>query len=95
MNRKQKKMLLRIIIASVMMIVLNLIPVKGWARLALYLAAYLVIAFDVLRKAGRGIVNRRVFDENFLVAIATVGAFALAAYEKSGDYNEATVTIST
>lgn len=89
MNKKQKKMLTRIIIASVMVILLNIVPVRGLLQLLLYLAAYLVIGYDILKKAGKGIVNRRVFDENFLMAIATVGAFALAIYSGSGDYNEA------
>lgn len=89
MNKKQKKMLTRIIITAVMLIGLKFIPVEGIIRLALYLAAYLVIGYDILRKAGKGILNGRVFDENFLMAIATVGAFALAIYERSGDYNEA------
>ena len=89
MNKKQKKMLIRIIIASVMVILLNLIPLTGIVRLTLYLAAYLVIGYDILKKAGKGILNRRMFDENFLMAIATVGAFALAIYSRSGDYNEA------
>ena len=89
MNKKQKKMLVRIIIASVMVILLNIVPVKGLFQLLLYLAAYLVIGYDILKKAGKGIVNRRVFDENFLMAIATVGAFVLAIYSGSGDYNEA------
>ena len=89
MNKKQKKMLTRIIIASVMVILLNIVPVRGLLQLLLYLAAYLVIGYDILRKAGKGIVNRRVFDENFLMAIATVGAFVLAIYSGSGDYNEA------
>lgn len=89
MNKKQKKMLIRIIIATVMVIVLNFIPTTGILRLALYLAAYLIIGYDILKKAGKGILNRRVFDENFLMAVATVGAFALAIYSKSGDYNEA------
>lgn len=89
MNKKQKKMLTRIIIAAVMVIGLNFIPVEGWLRLGLYLAAYLIIGYDILRKAWRGILNRRVFDENFLMAIATVGAFALAIYSRNGDYNEA------
>ncbi len=80
MNKKQKKMLVRIIIASVMVILLNIVPVKGLFQLLLYLAAYLVIGYDILKKAGKGIVNRRVFDENFLMAIATVGAFVLAIY---------------
>lgn len=89
MNKKQKKMLMRIILAAVMVLGLNLIPPSGMPRLLLYLAAYLIIGYDILRKAGRGILNRRVFDENFLMAIATVGAFALAVYTGSGDYNEA------
>ena len=80
---------MRIIVAAVMVLGLNLIQVEGALRLVLYLAAYLVIGYDILKKAGRGIVNRRVFDENFLMAIATVGAFALAVYSRSGDYNEA------
>ena len=66
-----------------------LIPVTGLLRLALYLVVYIIIGYDILRKAGKGILNRRVFDENFLMAVATVGAFALAIYERSGDYNEA------
>lgn len=93
MNKKQKKMLIRIIIAAVMVIVLNFIPTTGILRLALYLAAYLIIGYDILKKAGKGILNRRVFDENFLMAVATVGAFALAIYSKSGDYNEAIAVI--
>ena len=82
-------MFIRILIASVMMLVFNLIPVTGILRLALYLAVYWVIGYDILKKAGKGIMNRRVFDENFLMAVATVGAFVLAIYSRSGDYNEA------
>ena len=89
MNKKQKKMLTRILICAVMLIALQFLPVTGLVRFALYLAAYLVIGFDILKKAGKGIKNGRVFDENFLMAVATIGAFALAIYEKSGDYNEA------
>ena len=89
MNKKQKKMLTRIIIAAAMLIALHFLPATGLVRLALYLVAYLVIGYDILRKAWKGILNRQVFDENFLMAIATVGAFALAIYEKSGDYTEA------
>ena len=89
MNKKQKKMLKRILLAAGMLIVCNIIPVTGALRLALFLAIYLVIGYDILRKAGLGIRNRQVFDENFLMAIATVGAFALAIYDRSGDYNEA------
>lgn len=89
MSRKQKKMLVRIIIAAAMTVLLNIIPISGILQLILYLAAYLVIGYDILRKAFRGIINGRMFDENFLMAIATAGAFALAIYTKSGDYNEA------
>ena len=89
MNKKQKKMLTRIIIASIMLIALYFIPVTGIVRLVCYLVVYGIIGYDILKKALKGIQNRRVFDENFLMAIATVGAFALAIYEKSGDYNEA------
>lgn len=89
MNKKQKKRLTRIVIASVMLIVLNLLPIDGIPRLVLFLAAYLVIGSDILQKAGKGILNRRVFDENFLMAVATVGALAIAIYDRTGDYNEA------
>ena len=89
MTKKQKKMLTRIIICAVMLVALQFLPITGIPRFALYLAAYLVIGYDILKKAGKGILNGRVFDENFLMAIATIGAFALAIYEKSGDYNEA------
>ena len=89
MTKKQKKMLTRILVCAVMLIALQFLPITGIPRFALYLAAYLVIGFDILKKAAKGIGNGRVFDENFLMAIATIGAFALAIYEKSGDYNEA------
>ena len=89
MTKKQKKMLSRILVTAVMLAALHFLPVTGWLRLALYLAAYVIIGYDILKKAGQGILNGRVFDENFLMAVATVGAFALAIYEKSGDYNEA------
>ena len=89
MNRKQKKMLARILTATAMLIALKLIPVTGVLQLALYLVAYLVIGYDILKKAWRGILNRQVFDENFLMAVATVGAFALAIVSRSGDYVEA------
>ena len=89
MNKKQKKRLFQIIVAAVMTVLLNLIPVTGMPRLILYIAAYMVIGYDILKKAVRGIFNGRVFDENFLMAIATIGAFVLAIYTKSGDYNEA------
>ena len=89
MNKKQKKMLLRITAAAVMLIALHFAPVRGWPRFALYLIPYLTIGYDILRKALRGIWNRQVFDECFLMAVATVGAIALAVYEGSGDYTEA------
>lgn len=89
MNKKQKKMLIRILISIVLLITLNLIHLKGIINLGFYLIIYVIIGYDILKKAGKGILNRRIFDENFLMAIATIGAFALAIYEKSGDYNEA------
>ena len=89
MTKKQKKMLLRILSTAVLLAALHFLPVEGWLRLGAYLLTYLVIGYDILRKAGRGILNGQVFDENFLMAVATVGAFALAIYERSGDYNEA------
>lgn len=89
MNKKQRKMLTRIIIALVMTVGLLFIDITGWLRLALYLVVYLIIGYDILKKAWLGIIHGRVFDENFLMAVATVGAFALAIYEKSGDYLEA------
>ena len=89
MNKKQKKMLARILIAAAMLIALKLIPVTGILQLALYLVVYGIIGYDILKKAWKGILNRQVFDENFLMAVATIGAFALAIYERSGDYVEA------
>lgn len=89
MSKKQKKMLTRIMATAFGVILLNFVPVTGILRFTLYLAVYLVIGYDILKKAGRGILNRRMFDENFLMAVATIGAFALAVYSKSGDYNEA------
>ena len=88
MNKKQKKMLARIIISAVMLIVLHFIPVTGIAEFVLYFADYLIIGYDILKKAGKGILNRQIFDENFLMSVATLGAFILAIYEQSGDYVE-------
>ena len=88
MKKKQKKMLIRIIICAVMLIALQFIPVTGIVKLGLYLVAYLVIGYDILRKAVKGILNRQVFDENFLMTVATVGAFIQAVSTKSGDYLE-------
>lgn len=82
-------MLTRIIIAAALLIILHFIPVTGIPRFICYLAVYLEIGYDILKKAFKGIKNGQMFDENFLMAIATVGAFGLAVYEKSGDYNEA------
>ncbi len=82
MNKKQKKVFIRIIIAFALIIILKWIPVEGYVRFALYMVPYLVIGYDILRKAGKGVLNRQVFDENFLMVVATVGAIAL------GDYTE-------
>ncbi|MBD9016941.1 MAG: cadmium-translocating P-type ATPase [Coprococcus comes] len=89
MTKKQKKMLTRIIAAAVLLILLNFLPVTGIIRFVLFLIPYLVVGYDILKKAWKGILNRQVFDENFLMAVATVGAIAIAFYEKSGDFNEA------
>ena len=88
MTKKQKKMLVRILITAVMLIALHFIPITGIPQLLAYVAAYLVIGYDILRKAGKGILNGRAFDENFLMALATLGAFFLAIWTKSGDYVE-------
>lgn len=82
MNKKQKKVLTRIIVAAVLMVVLSLLPVDGWLKFALFMIPYLVIGHDILLKAWKGILNRQVFDENFLMAVATIGAILL------GDYKE-------
>ena len=89
MNKKQRKMLFRIIIAAVFLVLLSFIPVTGTAGFLLYLIPYLVVGYDILWKALKGIKNHQVFDENFLMAVATIGAIALALYEKSSDYTEA------
>ena len=89
MSRKQRKMLIRILAAAVLLIALNFIPTDGAARLILYLIPYLVIGYDILLKALKGIKNHQVFDESFLMAVATIGAIALAIHKKSGDYTEA------
>ena len=89
MNRKQKKMLIRIAIAAVLLGAVKLFKIGGWAGTALYAASYITIGYDILCKAFRGIINHQVFDENFLMAVATVGAIALAIYEKTGDFAEA------
>lgn len=88
MTKKQRKMLIRIIVCAVMLIALQFISVAGIPELILYLAAYLIIGYDILKKAGKGILNKQVFDENFLMSIATVGAFVQAISTRSGDYVE-------
>lgn len=88
MTKKQKKMLIRIIIAAVLMVGLHFVPVDGIIRFVLYMVPYLVIGYDILKKAFKGIKNKQVFDENFLMALATIGAIAVALYE-NGDYTEA------
>lgn len=88
MNKKQKKMLIRILAAASLMILMNFIPVRGMLRFVLYLIPYLIIGYDILIKAWKGIKNRQVFDESFLMAVATIGAMALAV-SSDGDYTEA------
>jgi len=88
MTKKQKVMLVRILIAAAMLLGFQYLNVNRWVRLALYLVDYFIIGYDILRKAIKGILNKQVFDENFLMAVATVGAMALAIYE-NGDYLEA------
>ena len=89
MTKKQKIMLVRILIAALLLVGLNFVPAEGWLRFVLYLIPYLVIGYDILLKAFKGIRNGQVFDECFLMAVATIGAIALALYERSGDYTEA------
>ena len=89
MNKKQKIMLIRILTAAALLAVLHVLPVTGWMRFGLYLIPYLIAGYDILRKALKGIQNRQLSDETFLMAVATVGAIALALYERSGDYTEA------
>lgn len=88
MNKKQKKTLIRIIAAVILLCIIYVLPISGWMRFAAYMVPYGIIGYDVLRKAVKGICNRQVFDENFLMAVATIGALALAVYE-DGDYTEA------
>lgn len=89
MNKKQKKMLTRVILSTVLLIGLTFAPVTGILRFVLYLIPYFIVGYDILIKAAKGVKNRQVFDENFLMAVATIGAIALALYEKNGDYTEA------
>lgn len=87
MNKKQKKVLIRIVISAILLVVLSQLPIEGWLRFALFMIPYLIIGYDILKKAGKGIMNRQVFDENFLMAVATVGAILL------GDYKEGTAVM--
>ena len=89
MNKKQKRALLRIIIAAAVVVILNLLKLPAPLPMLLYLAAYLTVGYDVLRKAWNGLAHGRPFDENYLMAVATIGAIALTLYEKTGDFNEA------
>lgn len=89
MTTKQKKMLIRILLAAALLIALAMTPVTGPLRLILYLVPYLLVGYDILLKAAKGIRNGRIFDENFLMAVATLGAIAIALYDKTGDYTEA------
>ena len=82
MNKKQKKMLIRIIISTVLMVIFSLLPLEGWLQFGLFMIPYFIIGYDILKKAGKGILNHQVFDENFLMAVATIGAIVL------GDYKE-------
>lgn len=87
MNKKQKKVLIRIIVAAALIVVLSLMPIEGYVKFALFMIPYLVIGYDILKKAFKGILNKQVFDENFLMAVATIGAIAL------GDYKEGTAVM--
>ncbi len=89
MNRKQRIMLIRIIVSAVIMVALSFIPSSGALRFVLYMLPYLIVGYDILLKAFKGIIRAQVFDECFLMAVATVGAIALALYERNGDYTEA------
>lgn len=89
MNKKQKKMLARIIVAFVLLVALHFVSVEGALRFCCYMVPYLVVGYDILLKAAKGVKNRQMFDECFLMAVATVGAVALALYSGSGDYTEA------
>ena len=93
MKKKQKKMLIRIIAAAILLIALQFLPFSGWVAFALYMVDYLIVGYDILIKAVKGILNGQVFDENFLMAVASVGAIILALMQKSGDYNEAVAVI--
>ena len=77
MNKKQKKMLARIIVSAVLIVLFSMLPIDGYVQFGLFMIPYLVIGYDILKKAWKGILNRQVFDENFLMAVATIGAILL------------------
>ena len=83
MNKKQKKVLIRIILSAAFMVLLHFLPVSGYFRFCLYMIPYLIIGYDILKKAGKGIWNKQVFDENFLMAVATIGAILLGEYSEA------------
>lgn len=89
MTAKQKKMLVRILLAAALLVAISLAPVTGLLRLTLFLVPYLLVGYDILLKAAKGIRNGRIFDENFLMTVATLGAIAIALYDNTGDYTEA------
>ena len=89
MNKKQKKMLYRILVSAALLLLANVLPLPVWAKTVLFAAAYFTVGWDILHKAAMGIKNGRVFDENFLMAVATLGAIALAVADGNGDFNEA------
>ena len=89
MNKKQKKMLYRILVSAALLVLANVLPLPVWAKTVLFAAAYFTVGWDILHKAAMGIKNRQVFDENFLMAVATLGAIGLAVVDGNGDYNEA------
>lgn len=89
MSEKQKKNLIRILIAGAMTVLLHFLPVTGVGRFGLYLGVYLLIGYDILRKAFLGIRNRQHLDENLLMSVATLGAFALAVYQRAGEVQDA------
>ena len=93
MEREQKVKLIRILIAGAMLIALQFLPVTGWVRMGLYLAAYLIIGYDILLEAFEGIREGEIFDEDFLMAVASIGAIVLAVITKSGDFNEAVAVL--
>ena len=88
MTKKQKKMLIRILVSGFLMIALKYVPVDGMGKFLLYLIPYYIIGYDILIKAGKGIKNKQVFDENFLMAVATIGAMIIGIVGE-GDYVEA------